>query len=405
MAKENKQIVMLGCFDTKGEDFTYLYECLKLQGEEVVTINTGVLETDVDFPIDFDSEAVAEHSGTPLADIRSSNDRGKAVELMGKGAAKVISGLAKKDLIKGAIGMGGGGGTYMALAAMQEVPLGVPKLCLSSIAAWDLSKYIGAKDITLMSSVVDVAGLNSISRLLIKQAATAICAMANVSTAPSETAEKTIAISMFGNTTKCVDKCSELLKEKGYEVLVFHATGVGGATMESLIREGVFDAVLDVTTTELADELCGGTLSAGPDRLTAASDMGIPQVVVPGCLDMVNFSELDSVPEKYSSRQLYSWAPNVTLMRTNKEENEALGKLLAHKLNRAKTPVTILLPRKGISQIDKEGDIFYNPGADDALFESIKSNCSADIPVIEVDAHINEEAFSVALVEHLLKIL
>ncbi len=396
---------MLGCFDTKGEDFNYLYECLKGFGEEVITINTGVMETSVNFPIDYGNEIVAENSGTSLATIRTSNDRGMAVELMGQGAAKVIRGLVENNRVNGIIGMGGGGGTYMTLAAMQEVSLGIPKLCLSTIASWDLSRYIGAKDITLMSSVVDVAGLNSISSLLIKQAAAAVCAMANVHIPPSKTKKKSIAISMFGNTTKCVDKCSELLKEKGFEVFVFHATGVGGSTMESLIREGVFDAVLDVTTTELADELYGGVLSAGPDRLTAATDMGIPQVVAPGCLDMVNFGHLDTLPSEFSSRQLYSWAPNVTLMRTNLEENKALGKMVANKLNKAKTPVTILLPKKGISQVDKEGGIFYDPKADSALFESIKSNSKVENPVVEVDAHINDEAFSRALVAQLMKII
>lgn len=404
MAIKKKHIIVLGCFDTKGEDFTYLYDCLKGFAEEVISINMGVMETNVDFPIGYSNEIVAEHSGISLAVIRKSNDRGKAVELMGQGAAKILADLVEKEMIKGVIGMGGGGGTYMALAAMQEVSLGIPKLCLSTIASWDLSRYIGAKDITLMSSVVDVAGLNSISRLLIKQAAAAICGMANTSIAAT-IRKKTIAISMFGNTTKCVDKCSELLKEKGFEVLIFHATGVGGATMESLIREGVFDAVLDVTTTELADELCGGTLSAGPDRLTAASDMGIPQVVAPGCLDMVNFGFLDEVPEKFKTRQLYSWAPNVTLMRTNEEENTALGKMVTEKLNKANSPISILIPKKGISQVDSEGDIFYDPKADKALFETLKSTSKAANAVVEVDAHINDEAFSMALVEALLKII
>ena len=224
---------------------------------------------------------------------------------MGKGAAAILAELSSKDRIKGVIGMGGGGGTYIILEAMQAVPLGIPKFCLSTVVAKDLSRQIGVKDITLMSSVVDVAGLNSISRLL--------------------------------------------------------------------IRQGVFDAVLDVTTTELADELCGGILSAGPDRLTAATEMGIPQIVVPGCLDMVNFAQMDTLPEKYRSRQLYSWAPDVTLMRTNVAENGILGKQLVDKLIGAKAPVEILIPLKGISQIDSEGDIFYGPEADSALFRAIRN--------------------------------
>ena len=405
MASKVKNIVMIGCFDTKGEDFSYLYQCLKANDTEVITINTGVMESSVDFPIDFDSKSVADRSGSSLDAIRKSNDRGKAVELMGKGAAKVMAQLVQENRMKGAIGMGGGGGTYMALAAMQEIPLGVPKLCLSTIVAIDLSRQIGAKDITLMTSVVDVAGLNSISKLLIKQAAAAICSMADVHAKPADADKKSIAISMFGNTTKCVDKCSELLKEKGYEVLVFHATGVGGSTMESLIREGVFDAVLDVTTTELADELCGGILSAGPDRLTAASQMGVPQVVVPGCLDMVNFSHRDKVPEKYRARQLYSWAPDVTLMRTDVQENKNLGKILANKLNPSKAPVTVVLPKKGISVLSAEGGGFYSPEADKALFKAIKRNLKEEIPVVEVDTDINDSVFAEKLVEELDKIL
>lgn len=405
MAMADKSIVMLGCFDTKGEDFSYLLKSLGALGQQVITINTGVMETSVDFHIDVDQDDVAAASGAVLETIRKSNDRGRAVELMGKGAAAILAELSSKDRIKGVIGMGGGGGTYIILEAMQAVPLGIPKFCLSTVVAKDLSRQIGVKDITLMSSVVDVAGLNSISRLLIRQAASAIVAMADTKVDASEEAKKSIAISMFGNTTKCVDKCTELLKSKGYEVMAFHATGVGGATMESLIREGVFDAVLDVTTTELADELCGGILSAGPDRLTAATEMGIPQIVVPGCLDMVNFAQMDTLPEKYRLRQLYIWAPDVTLMRTNVAENGILGKQLVDKLIGAKAPVEILIPLKGISQIDSEGDIFFGPEADSALFGAIRDSAKGHIAVTEVDAHINDEAFAKTLVERLLTII
>lgn len=405
MAMADKSIVMLGCFDTKGEDFSYLLKSLGALGQQVITINTGVMETSVDFPIDVDQDAVAAASGAVLETIRKSNDRGRAVELMGKGAAAILAELSSKDRIKGVIGMGGGGGTYIILEAMQAVRLGIPKFCLSTVVAKDLSRQIGVKDISLMSSVVDVAGLNSISRLLIRQTASAIVAMADTKVDASEEAKKSIAISMFGNTTKCVDKCTELLKAKGYEVMAFHATGVGGATMESLIREGVFDAVLDVTTTELADELCGGILSAGPDRLTAATEMGIPQIVVPGCLDMVNFAQMDTLPEQYRLRQLYSWAPDVTLMRTNLVENGILGKQLVDKLIGAKAPVEILIPLKGISQIDSVGDIFYDSEADSALFGAIKESADGRVPVTEVDAHINDEAFAKILVERLLKIM
>ena len=400
-----KSIVILGCFDTKGEDFSYLFECIQNQGQKIISINTGVMESTANFAIDFNNKAVAEASGTPLETIKKSGDRGKAVDLMGQGAAKILETLVAENKIKGVIGMGGGGGTYIALSAMQVVPLGTPKFCLSTLAAKDLSRQVGVKDITLMPSVVDVAGVNSISKLLIQQAAAAICGMVNVKAEESDTKKKSIAISMFGNTTKCVDKCTELLKNKGYEVLAFHATGVGGATMESLILEGCFDAVLDVTTTELADDLCGGICSAGPERLTAASKMGIPQIVVPGCLDMVNFAHLDTVPDEFKSRQLYSWAPDVTLLRTNESENKILGESLATKINSSEGKVMVLLPKKGISQIDSEGDIFYQPEVDKVLFESIKTHTKPSIPVVEMDAHINDEAFAIALVDNLIKIL
>ncbi len=400
-----KYILMLGCFDTKGENFAFLRKCLLDQNEEVITINTGVMGTTEDFPVDFEAVRVASEEGYSIEELRSKADRGHAVEIMGEGAAKLIATLVKEEKIKAAIGMGGGGGTYITLAAMQAIPFGVPKLCLSTVAAKDLSRQTGNKDITLMPSIVDIAGLNSISRLLISQAAAAICAMAKVSDVKKEGAAGTIAISMFGNTSACVDQCSALLRDRGYEVLAFHATGIGGRTMEALIREGYFNAVLDVTTTELADDLCGGICSAGPDRLTAAAEMGIPQVVVPGCLDMVNFAQPDTVPEQYKHRELYQWAPDVTLMRTNNEENKILAERLVQKLKRSTAAVSIVLPTKGISQIDGEGGVFYRPEIDQVLFETIKESAGGLVEVIEVDTHINDKKFSDKLVSLLLNML
>lgn len=380
-----------------------------MKGQKIITINTGVMEDSVEFTKDFDNVFVAEASGTPLQAIRDWGDRGKAVELMGKGAATIISDLVSQNRVKGVIGMGGGGGTFMSLLGMQEVPFGIPKICLSTLATKDLSRQVGTKDITLIPSIVDVAGLNKISRLLIGQAAGALCGMMEATpdreTEQNNPSAKTIAISIFGNTTPCVRKCSELLKSSGYEVLTFHANGVGGATMESLIRENLVDAVLDITTTELADELCGGICSAGANRLTAASEVGIPQIVVPGCLDMVNFGSPNTLPEEFKSRRLYSWAPDVTLMRTNKEENEVLGKLLATRVNSSKGIVKVFLPLKGISQIDNRGNIFYDEDIDRSLFSSIKTNTAKEIEVVEVDAHINDDIFATTIVKSLLEII
>lgn len=405
MSLSDQSILVLGCFDTKGDVFSYLLECIRARGETVITINTGIFGTTGAFPVDFESDSVAAEAGHNITDIRRDRDRGKAIDVMGKGASKLVFRLYAEGKIKAVIGMGGGGGTYIALSAMQQIPFGVPKLCLTTLATKDLSRQIGDKDIMLIPSVVDVAGMNHILKMLIEQTAAAICAMANVERAAEKKTTGTIAISMFGNTTACVDKCTELLTNAGYEVLAFHATGVGGKTMESLIREGFFDAVLDITTTELADDLCGGICNAGPERLTAAADMGIPQVVVPGCMDMVNFGHLDTVPPAFADRHLYSWAPDVTLMRTDERENSILGERLARKVSRSPVPTSVVLPLKGISQVDSEGGIFYHPAADQALFEAIRRHVSGRVEVVESQTHINDPTFAHLLVETLLEVM
>ena len=405
MAATDQYIIMLGCFDTKGQDFSYLRECLLAQGEKVITINTGVMGTTERFPVDIESDVVASKADHSLAELRNKGDRGYAVEVIGRGARNVVAELMAEGSLKAAVGMGGGAGTDIALTALQAIPLGVPKLCLTTLAAKDLSRQIGSKDIVLMPTVVDVAGLNRISKRLMGQAAAALVAMANVPAPKDDATAGSVAISMFGNTNACVNQCRELLEKQGYEVLAFHANGVGGKTMEALIQEGWFDAVLDITTTELADELCGGVCSAGADRLTAAARMGIPQVVVPGCLDMVNFAQMDTVPEQYKSRELYRWAPSVTLMRTNQEENKLLGERLAHQLNQSGGPTTIVLPLKGISQVDAEGGVFYHPETNQVLFDTIKNYTAETVKVVEVDAHINDEAFSRMAVNQLLDLI
>ncbi len=400
-----KTVLMLGCFDSKTEDFNYLYSCLTQMGVNIRSLNTGVFETDTKFPIDFTAEETAQHAGTSLAELRSKNDRGLVVEKMGAGAFQIITELIAEKRIDAAIGMGGGGGTYITLSAMQAIPIGVPKVCLSTVASKDLSRQVGAKDIVLLPSIVDVAGLNRISSILIAQAAGALVGMMNAPAVPDRSTKGTIAVSMFGNTTACVQECTRLLKGQGYEVLAFHAVGSGGKAMESLIREGFFDGVLDLTTTELADDLCDGICSAGPNRLTAAASMGIPQVVAPGCLDMVNYGHLDTVPERYQSRQLYSWAPDVTLMRTNKAENQTLGTSLAHKLNASKDQVALLLPLKGISVVSSEGGVFHDPATDQILFDTIKAKLRPSIPIVELDVDINDPTFAQKAVNLLLEML
>ncbi|REA57074.1 UPF0261 family protein [Dyadobacter luteus] len=400
-----KSVLILGCFDTKGEVFAYLRECILSHGERVIMMNTGVMGSTDRFHIDFESEIVALEGGANVADLRRSRDRGHAIEVMGAGAGKIIDQLIARGEIKAIVGMGGGGGTYIALEAMQHAPLGIPKICISTLAAKDLSRQVGNKNIVLVPSIVDVAGLNSIISPIISQAAAAVCAMAATTARESADKKGSIAISMFGNTTPCVDFCTALLTAKGYEVLSFHATGVGGIAMEALIREGCFDAVLDVTTTELADELCGGICSAGPTRLSAATEMGLPQVVVPGCLDMVNFAHPDTIPSKYKEREFYSWAPDVTLMRTNEEENMILGKRLVEHVNRSAAAAAVVIPLKGISQIDSVGNVFYRPAVNEVLFDSIRNEVGKKVSLIEMNAHINDEEFAGLLVDTLLGML
>ncbi|MGV8879026.1 MAG: Tm-1-like ATP-binding domain-containing protein [Sphingobacteriaceae bacterium] len=405
MPEKDKFILVLGCFDTKGDDFSFLRDCILAHGEKVITVNTGIMGTTNAFPVDFESDRVASEAGYNIIELRHAKDRGKAVEAMGFGVAKLTAQLMAEGHIKAAIGMGGGGGTHIVLCAMQQIPLGIPKFCLSTIAAKDLSAQMGNKDITLMPSIVDIAGLNSVSRLLMQQAAAAICAMSNIKNTKETTTSRRIAISMFGNTSACVDQCSTLLSNRGFEVMAFHANGVGGRTMESMIRERWFDAVLDVTTTELADELCGGVCSAGPDRLNAAAELGIPQVVVPGCLDMVNWGHIDTVPDRYQNRDLYKWAPHVTLMRTNEVENEILGERLVNKLKNASAPVAIVLPKQGISQIDAKDGVFWRPEINQLLFETIKNTAKGTIDVMEADHHINDRQFAEKIVGILLDLV
>ena len=398
-------ILMLGCFDTKGEIFAFLRTCLLDQGAEILTLNVGVMGSTTLFQIDVETEEICEAAGENLEIIRSKNDRGSAMEVMGRGAAIVLAELFQQKKFKGVIGMGGGSGTYVTLKSMQKLPLGLPKICISTLASKDLSDLIGVKDVLLMPSVVDVAALNSIIKTIIRQAAAALVAMSKLQIQSDTKHSKRIAISVFGNTNACVNHCTEILESKGYEVMTFHANGLGGKAMESLTLEGCFVGVLDITTTELADELCGGVCSAGAHRLEAAGNLGIPQVVVPGCMDMVNFGTMASVPEKYRGRQLYSWVPTVTLMRTSDQENTELGMILTDKLNQAAGKVSVLFPEKGLSQIDAEGNVFYKAESNLALSTAIQANLNPKIPFVKLPFHINDRAFAEEAVERLLEMM
>ena len=397
-------VCLVGTLDTKGAEFQYIKDQIESNGLTTVCINTGILGDPVLSP-DVSASEVAEAAGTSLQALRQEADRGNSITLMAKGAAQMVADLFQEGKIDGIISLGGSAGTTIGTAAMQSLPVGIPKVMVSTLASGDTSPYVQTKDIAMLYSVVDIAGINSISRQILTNAAGAICGMAQATAEPI--AEKPlIAATMFGVTTPCVTQARQMLEEAGYEVLVFHATGVGGRAMEDLIRGGFIAGVLDVTTTELADELVGGVLSAGPNRLEAAGKHSVPQVVAPGALDMVNFGPLDSVPDQFKDRQFYQHNPNVTLMRTTVDENAELGQIMARKLRAAKGPTTVLIPKQGISAIDKAKQPFYSPEAETAWIDNLKSGLSgSDVETLELDNHINDEAFAEKLAQTLLDLI
>ncbi len=396
-------IALIGALDSKGDDFAFVKAEIERRGLAALVINTGVIG-EPSFAPEISAAEVAAAGGSSLAALRKAGDRGAAIGVMAGGAAVLLKRLHDAGRIQGVLGMGGSAGTTIATTAMRGLPLGIPKVIVSTLAGGNMAAYVGDSDIAMLPSIVDVAGVNSISARIYTNAAAAICGMASA-TPPELATKPLIAASMFGNTTELVGKCKAKLEAAGYEVLVFHATGAGGRMMEKLIREGYFVGVLDVTTTEWADELVGGTLSAGPTRLDAAAQAGIPQVIAPGCLDMVNFGARESVPAKFDDRRFYVWNPTVTLMRTTPEENAALGRILAQKANATTGPVAFFLPANGVSILDSPDGLFWWPEADAALFDAIQLNTRSDIPVEIVDANINDDAFAEAVTERLLNFL
>ena len=399
-------IALLGTMDTKGDEHGYVAEHIRRRGHRTLVIDVGIIGEPTLAP-DVTRQDVAALASLDLAAIVARNDRGEAVAAMSQAAPIVLSKLYAEGKIDGVISLGGGGGTAIATAGMRALPLGFPKMMVSTLASGNTAQYLGVKDIVMMPSIVDVAGLNRISRQILTRAAGAICGMVEATSSLESGAaamddRPIVVASMFGNTTACVQCAKVILEQAGFEVLVFHATGIGGRTMESLIESGLVAGVLDVTTTEWADELVGGVLGAGPTRLEAAARQGVPAVVAPGCLDMVNFHGPETVPAKFRGRTFYQHNPQVTLMRTTAEECSQLGRIIAEKLNASRGPVTVFIPRKAISVISAPGQPFHDPVADAALFDAIKAGLRKDIPIVEMGTTINDEAFAKACAHALL---
>jgi uncharacterized protein (UPF0261 family) len=398
-----KTILLIGTLDTKGAEYAYVRDLIGGRGHRTILLDAGVVG-DPSFVPDISAAQVAEAGNSSLDALRMKADRGAALDVMTRGAANLAARLYAEHRFDGVLAMGGSGGTALGAAAMRVLPVGVPKLLLSTLASGDVQPFVGIKDVTMMYSVVDIAGLNRLSRRILANAVGAICGMVE-QTVPVIADKPLIAATMFGVTTPCVNTLREQLERGGFEVLVFHATGSGGRSMESLIEAGFIAGVADVTTTEWCDELVGGVLSAGPHRLEAAACAAIPQVVSCGALDMVNFWAMETVPSQFRSRTLYQHSPDVTLMRTTPEECAKLGGIIAAKLNAAKGPTALFLPLRGVSAIDREGQPFHLPEADTVLFEALRRSVRPPVELIELDLHINDPAFAAAMAEKLLALM
>lgn len=400
-------IAVLGTFDTKGNELTFIGDAIRREGLDVLSIDVGSFDAP-GTKADVSRTEVLASSQEDWQTILARKDRGECVALMSRVSAHHLSNLVAENKVHGVISLGGSGGTAIGTAAMRSLPIGFPKVMVSTLSSGDTSAYVGTVDIVMIPTIVDVAGINRISSVIFENAASAVCGMTKAAEQRRRIppAGKSIVVaSMFGNTTVCVDEARKIIEQAGFEVLVFHATGTGGRAMESLIESGMVAGVLDITTTEWADELIGGVLTAGPGRLDAAAKANVPSIVVPGCLDMVNFGEPATIPEQFKGRNLYHHNPQITLMRTTATECEELGRILAEKVNQYQAPTTVLIPRRAISIISAPGQPFYDPVADEALFNSIKSHLKASVPLIEMDAEINAPAFARRSAETLLSLM
>ena len=396
-------ILVVGALDTKGDEVRFLRDRLAAAGLTATVVDIGILGPPA-FQADVPREEIARAAGESITELAAAADRGCAIAAMHRGLAAWVCERRKKGHRDGMIAIGGSAGTAIATAGMRELPIGAPKLMVSTMASGDVRPYVGTSDLCMMYSVADFAGLNCLTSTVLANAADAIAGMCGSrASLPVVSGRTLLAATMFGNTTPCVNRVKELLEDRGYELLVFHATGTGGQAMERLVVDDFVKGVLDITTTELADELVGGVLTAGPHRLEAAGRMCVPQIISVGALDMVNFGAPETIPSKFKGRLFYQHNPAVTLMRTTPEENRKLGEMLAQKLNQAKGPVVLLLPLQGVSGIDYPGKPFFDPIADESLFDALRTNIGPNVKLVELDRHINDPEFASAIVDEFVK--
>jgi uncharacterized protein (UPF0261 family) len=397
-------VILVGTLDTKGVEYGYLRDRVRERGVDVILVDVGILGAPLT-PPDVTREEVAAAVGADVRALAEAGDRGAAVETMARGAAEVVRRLHAEGRLDGILGLGGSGGSALVTHAMRALPVGVPKLMVSTVASGDTRPYVGAVDVAMIYSVVDIAGVNRVSAQIMANAAGMIAGAVNARMPDLDSEKRLIGATMFGVTTPCVTHARERLEELGYEVLVFHATGTGGQSMEALAEAGYLAGVLDITTTELADDLVGGVFSAGPHRLEAAGGLGVPQVVSLGALDMVNFGPLETVPERFRDRNLYVHNPTVTLMRTTPGECGELGRRIARKLSAASGPTALFVPLRGVSMIDVDGQPFRDAAADDALFSALRQGLAESVELHELDADINDPEFAHAMANRLHELI
>jgi uncharacterized protein (UPF0261 family) len=398
-------VVLVGTLDTKGTEYAWLADRIRERGVDVVLVDAGIVGEPLATP-DISRDEVAAAVGADVGALAAAGDRGVAVETMARGAAEIVGRLHAEGRLDAIGGLGGSGGSALVTHAMRVLPVGLPKLMVSTVASGDTSPYVGSVDVTMMYSVVDIAGINQISARILANAAAALAGMAGATVPELGEARPLIGASMFGVTTPAVTTARERLEELGYEVLVFHQTGAGGGSLEELVKAGYLVGVLDVTTTEFCDLVVGGVLQAVPDRLESAGRAGIPQVVSLGALDMVNFGPLDTVPERFADRNLYVHNPTITLMRTTPDECREIAALIARKLNGSTGPTELFIPLRGVSAIATEGQVFHDPEADAALIETFRESIDPDVvKIVEIDADVNAPEFALAMANRLHELI
>ena len=412
MADGAPTVLLIGTLDTKGPEVGYLQDRIREGGLQTLVLDSGILGEAVDITPDITRQEVAKAAGSDIEALRNAGSRGKAVEEMMKGVAALSAKLHQEGRCHGVISLGGAEGAVLAKAGMQVLPVGVPKIIVTPLASGrrQFGPFVGIRDTMVMHSVIDILGINSVSRLIFDQAAGAITGMvkAMASSKKAETAaspSKVVGITMLGNTTKAIEHIKPKLEERGYEVIIYHSNGVGGAAMEEMVREKRIGCVIDYTTDELTDHLVGGYHDAGPNRLEAAGEMGIPQVVVPGCVDFFVQGAKNLIPDKWKDRKAYYHNPSFTLLRTSREEMLQIAEAMARKLNGAKGPVGVAIPTAGLSIANKPGGEFWDPEGDKQFREALKAALKKEIKCVEVDGHVNEPAFADKVLDLFLEIV